>query len=209
MPLKQTNSAMPTDLIEVGRVLSAYGVRGWIKVHPYSAEAEVLLTVKKWWLRAPVPPNKAGDLATAPAQLYTVVKSRPHSGTVAAQFQGFDDRTPAEKLKAHTVWVSRADFPSADEDEHYWVDLIGCLLYGDHNGQSVLVGQVKNVFDNGAHAVLDVQVGTLNDQAQFIAQLDEKGRPIAELVPFVEAYVHTVDTDAKKILSSWPVDTSL
>lgn len=206
MPSKQTVSTMPTDLIEVGRVLSAYGVRGWIKVHPHSADAEALLTVKKWWLRAPVPPNKAGDLATAPAQLYTVVKSRPHSSTVVAQFQGFDDRTPAEKLKAYTVWVSRAEFPSVDDDEHYWVDLIGCLLYGDHNGQSVLVGQVVNVFDNGAHAVLELHIGTLNDQAQFIAHSDSKGRPLVELVPFVDAYIHQVDTKAKLIQSSWPVD---
>lgn len=206
MPSKQVVSTVPTDLVEVGRVLSAYGVRGWIKVQPYSADAEVLLTVNKWWLRAPVPPNKAGDLATAPAQFYSVVKSRPHSATVVAQFQGFDDRDPAEKLKAHTVWVSRADFPSVDEDEHYWVDLIGCLLYGDHNGQSVLVGQVDNVFDNGAHTVLEIHTGTLNDQAQFIAHSTAKGRPVVELVPFVDAYIHQVDTDKKQIHSSWPVD---
>lgn len=204
MPLKQMSSALPADLIEVGRVVSAYGVRGWVKVQPYSADAEALLSVKKWWLRAPVPPNKAGDLATAPAQLFTVVKSRPHSATVVAQFQGFDDRDLAEKLKAHTVWISRAEFPSVDEDEYYWVDLIGCLLYGDHNGQSVLVGQVANVFDNGAHAVLEVHIGFLNDQAQFISQLDAKQRPVVELVPFVEAYINEVDQSKKTIRSSWP-----
>lgn len=205
MSSKQMSSDLPADLIEVGRVVSAYGVRGWVKVQPYSADAEALLTIKNWWLRAPVPPNKAGDLVTAPAQLFTVTKSRPHSATVVAQFQGFDDRDFAEKLKAHTVWVSRSEFPSVDEDEHYWVDLIGCLLYGDHNGQSVLVGQVANVFDNGAHAVLEVHTGFLNDQAQFISHLDAKQRPVVELVPFVEAYIDAVDNKAKTILSSWPI----
>lgn len=206
MPTNQSNTALPDDLIEVGRVLSAYGVRGLVKVQPYSTDAGVLLAAKKWWLRAPVPPNKAGSLKTAPAQLYTVVNARPHSATVVAQFQGFNDRDLAEKLKAHTVWVSRAEFPSAAEDEHYWVDLIGCLLYGDHNGQSVLVGQVENVFDNGAHAVLEIHTGTLNDQAQFIAHSTAKGRPIVELVPFVDAFIHQVDTDKKQIHSSWSVD---
>lgn len=205
MSSKQISSDLPADLVEVGRVVSAYGVRGWVKVQPYSADAEALLSVKKWWLRAPVPPNKAGDLATAPAQLYTVVKSRPHSATVVAQFQGFDDRDLAEKLKAHTVWVSRSEFPSVDKDEYYWVDLIGCLLYGDHNGQSVLVGQVVNVFDNGAHAVLEVHTGFLNDQAQFISHHDVKQRPVVELVPFVEAYINQVDNNTKTIHSSWPV----
>lgn len=207
MTTKQPNSALlPNDLIEVGRVLSAYGLGGWVKVQPYSAEADVLLTAKNWWLRAPVPLNKAGSLSTAPAQLHKVVKSRPHSATVVAHLQGFNDRDPAEKLKAHTVWVSRSDFPTVTKDEHYWVDLIGCLLYGDHNGQSVLIGQVVNVFDNGAHAILDLHTGTLNDQAQFMPKLDEKGKVIEELIPFVDAYIHTVDTNAKLIHSSWPVD---
>lgn len=206
MPFNQVDSTVPTDLVEVGRVISAYGVKGWVKVHPYSADAEVLLSAKRWWLQKPVPPNKAGHLDTASAQLYTVVRSRPHSATVIAQFQGFDDRDQAEKLKAHTVWVSRADFPSVDEDEHYWVDLIGCLLYGDRNGQSVLVGKVEHVFDNGAHAVLEVHTGTLNDQAQFIAQLDAKKRPIVELIPFVDAYVHHVDIKTKQIHTTWPLD---
>ena len=201
-----TTTAMPTDLIEVGRVVSAYGVRGWIKIQPYSADAEVLLQVNNWWLRAPVPPNRAGDLATAPAQFYTVHQSRPHSATVVAQLQGMDDRDLAEQLKAHTIWISRAEFPSVDEDEHYWVDLIGCLLYGDHNGQSVLVGKVVNVFDNGAHAVLEVHRGFLNDQAQFISQFDAKQRPLLALVPFVEAYVHQVDLATKTLSSSWPAD---
>ena len=202
------SSDLPADLVEVGRVMSAYGVRGWVKVQPYSASAEALLSINKWWLRAPVPPNKAGSLATASAQLYTVVKSRPHSATVVALFQGFDDRDPAEKLKAHTVWVSRAEFPAVDEDEHYWVDLIGCLLYGDHNGQSVLVGKVVNVFDNGAHAVLELHTGSLNDQAQFVAHSTDKAKPIVEMVPFVDAYIHSVDTDTKQIHSSWSVDNA-
>lgn len=208
MSIPQYSTEYPDDLIEVGRVLSAYGLRGWIKVQPYSADADVLLTAKNWWLRAPVPPNRSRSLKTAPAQLYTVVNSRPHSATVVALFQGFDNRDPAEKLKAYTVWVSRADFPSADEDEHYWVDLIDCLLYGDLNGQSVLVGKVVNVFDNGAHAVLELHTGSLDDQAQFVVHLDAKERPIVEMVPFVEAYVHSVDTDAKLIHSSWPIDNA-
>lgn len=202
----QYSSTFPDDLVEVGRVLSAYGLRGWIKVQPYSADADVLLTAKNWWLRAPMPPKKAGSLDTAPAQSYTVIKSRPHSATVIAQFQGFDNRDPAEKLKAHTVWVSRADFPAESEDEHYWVDLIGCLLFSDHNSQSTLVGQVVNVFDNGAHAVLELHTGALDDQAQFVAHTSPKGKPIIELVPFVDAFIHSVDTDNKTIHSSWFVE---
>ena len=196
MPTHSPSTAFPDDLVEVGRVVSAYGLRGWIKVVPYSADADVLLTAKKWWLRTPVPPNRSRSLQTAPAQLYTVVRARPHSATVVAQFQGFDNRDPAELLKAHTVWVSRADFPAASDDEHYWVDLIDCQVYGDQQGESVPIGKVVNVFDNGAHAVLELHTGAVN----------KNNKPIVELVPFVEAYVHQVDTKAKRIDTSWPVD---
>ena len=37
------SNAAPADLIELGRITAAYGIKGWVKVQPHSAQAEVLL----------------------------------------------------------------------------------------------------------------------------------------------------------------------
>lgn len=199
------NNDTPHDLIELGRVVSAYGVRGWVKIQPHSSQAEVLLQCKQWWLKAPAS-RIGGAGALAPARKLPVLSSRRHGSTVVAQLDGILDRTVAETLKGHTIWVPRGEFPAANEDEVYWADLIGCRLYGQSEDKPALIGQVVNVSDNGAHAVLHVARGHIDEQDQVILQKDQKGRSIEVLVPFVRAHVHTVDIDAKRLDSDWPLD---
>ena len=200
-------SVIPKDLVELGRVVSAYGVRGWVKIQPYAADGDALLTAKRWWLKTPVSPAHGGGAGvSASTTPFTVQQAKWHSGTVVALFKGFDDRNQSEPLKAHTVWVSRADFPAADEEEFYWVDLLDCLLYGEEEGgQSALLGRVAQVLDNGAHAVLEVEQGSLDDAQHFTPVLSAKGKRQTILVPFVKECVHTVDLAAKRLDSNWPV----
>lgn len=116
------------------------------------------------------------------------------------------DRTQAETLKGWSVWVSRADFPEPGTDEYYWVDLVGCLLYGDDDGQQVLIGEVTGVMDNGAHGILQVARVRPGPDGQNEFLMDAKGRQLQALVPFVAAHVHTVDLENKQLFSNWPVD---
>lgn len=198
------HAGAPEDLVELGRIVSAYGVRGWIKIQPHSSDARTLLMADVWWLRAPVPPGKTGALSSpAPAR---VLASRPHGATVVAQLDIVLDRDRAETLKGHTVWVSRSKFPDAEDDEYYWVDLIGCLLYGEHEGQPALIGQVAEVIDNGAHGILRVARATQKSDGNLVFMKNDKGRDEEVLVPFVSAHVHTVDLAAKRLDSNWPVE---
>lgn len=194
----------PADLVELGRILSAYGVRGWVKIQPHSANAEVLLAAKTWWLKAPVPIGYTGALPSAFQA--GVVAVRPQGATVVAQLSAVSDRDQADAMKGHTVWVPRADFPSAEDDEYYWVDLIDCQLFGELDGQPTLIGKVIEVIDNGAHALLRVARATLDSNDELVLMRNEKGRVIEVLVPFVNAHVHTVNIANKRLDSNWPVE---
>lgn len=199
------SNGAPEDLVELGRIVSAYGVRGWIKIQPHAANGQVLLNAKTWWVKAPAPLGGAGVLSSA--QAVKVTASRIHSGTVVAQLATVPDRDVAEKLKGYTVSVPRSAFPAPDDDEYYWVDLVGCRLFGEDDDQaSVLIGQVTGVIDNGAHAILQVNRATEDTQGPLQFLQDEKGREIQVLVPFVSAHVHTVDLPNKTLHSNWPVD---
>lgn len=194
----------PADLVELGRIVSAYGVRGWVKIQPHSSNGQVLLAAKTWWLKAPA--LKASPGASPLAFAVQVVASRPQGATVVAQLDAAPDRDRAEALKGHTVWVPRADFPAADDDEYYWVDLIGCKLFGEHEGRSMLIGQVLDVIDNGAHAVLRVGRATADAGGELTFMQNEKGKTVEVLVPFVSAHVHTVDIAAQRLESNWPAE---
>lgn len=194
----------PQDLVELGRVTGAYGLRGWVKIQPHTAGSNVLLSTRTWWLRRPVAPVHAGELpAPWPA---TVQKSRTQGSTIVGSLHGIVDRNEAEKLRGCTVWVSRSAFPVTSEDEYYWVDLIGCVVYGEQGGHSALLGTVEDVMDNGAHAVLRVKRHVLDEEGAAQPLLDAKGRQQEALVPFVSAHVHTVDLNNRRLDSNWPVD---
>lgn len=184
--------------------MSAYGVRGWVKIQPHSANAQVLLAAKTWWLKAPVPVGSTGVLPSAFGA--DVIACRPQGSTVVAELDIVADRDQAEAMKGHTVWVPRSDFPSADDDEYYWVDLIGCQLFGELDGQPALIGKIIDVVDNGAHALLRVARATSDANGQLVLMENEKGRAIEVLVPFVSAHVHTVDIANKRLDSNWPVE---
>lgn len=218
-----THAVAPADLVELGRIVAAYGVKGWIKIQPHSADADVLLSVAAsakpasapvapaatWWLARPALPgtSAAASGKSSPAHPYAIRAARPHGSHIVAQLEGIDDRDQAEALKGMAVYAPRSAFPAPDPDEYYWVDLIGCTLYGDHEGAPVLLGVVDEVLDNGAHAVLKVRRQQLPPQGgDPVPLLDAKGRPVDVLVPFVQAHVRAVDLANRRIDSDWPLD---
>ncbi len=110
---------------------------------------------------------------------------------MVAQATGVSDRNLAEALKGRRVWVRRADFPAPDENEFYWVDLIGCTV---SNEQGELLGEVSGLIDNGAHQIMQV------------AYVLPDGKAGERLVPFVDAFLRTVDTAGKRIVVDWGLD---
>lgn len=198
------HSGAPEDLVELGRVISAFGVRGWIKVQPHSADSEALLAARTWWFQPHASAESRGaGFAPFPVG---VVSSRMHGSTVVAQLDAITDRDDAQLLKAHTIWVPRSGFPKAADDEYYWVDLIGCRLFGHQEGQHALIGKVLGVGDNGAHAILRVARAVANDRGGLDLLQNAKGKEVEVLVPFVAAHVQSVDLANKRIDTDWPVE---
>lgn len=192
----------PNDLVELGRIVSAYGVRGWVKAQPHSSQSTVLRAAPVWWLcppSGPLPtPADSSSSASLPASVlsrctpHAVKQCRPQGLTVVAELDGVPDRDVADSKRGYTIYVSREYFPQAKSDEYYWVDLIGCQVFTEDQ----LMGQVQEVLDNGAHAILRVKT----------LKLDAKGRPQEVLVPFVAAHVQHVDIKTRRIETDWPFD---
>jgi 16S rRNA processing protein RimM len=190
-------------LIELGRIVSAYGIRGWVKIQPHAVDGDTLLAAETLWLKAPLAQASSGA-SPFPVR---VIASRRHSAAIVAQLEGIVERDAAEALKSHAVLASRQDFPAAQDDEYYWVDLVGCRLYGERqDGEPALLGQVRDVIENGAHAILRVARASFDESGQLVWMKDSKDRPQEVLVPFVAAHVHTVDLAGKRLDSNWPVD---
>jgi 16S rRNA processing protein RimM len=185
------DAGMPADAVEVGRIIGPWGVKGEIKVKPYSSDAEVLFSSSHWFLQAsdqPRPPG-AKPHVPLPAQLQ-VLRARGQGDSVVGTVDGLTDRDQAQALAGARVFVSRANFPvTRNDNEFYWVDLIGLAVV---NRAGLALGQVAGLIETGPHCVL--RIVALEDGAEEC------------LIPFVAAYVDTVDRAGRVITVDWEAD---
>jgi 16S rRNA processing protein RimM len=173
---------IPEDLVLVGYVSGAYGIQGWVRIKPYSPDADALLHAKTWWLDKP-------DFHDV-----EMMQVKYHSGDVVARLMGVAGRDAAEALKGAAVQISRSHFPALSDDEFYWLDLIGLEV---ENLQGEQLGVVRDLMDNGAHPILRVAPPQVPG--------DEKAQQEI-LIPFVDHFVKTVDQKTKKITVDWELD---
>lgn len=190
-----TPSSLPDDAIEVGRILDAWGVKGWVKILPHSTDPEALFAAKSWFLQAPDAKFRPGFTLFSGTVTLSVDESKVHSDTVVAKFLGLDDRNAAEALRGARIFLPRSSFPAASKDEYYWVDLIGLKVV---NREGVDLGLVRDLMATGPHSVLCVE---------YTAQQEDGGTTTAErMIPFVSVYVDAVDIAGKCITVDWQPD---
>ena len=190
-----TSSSLPADALEVGRILDAWGVKGWVKILPHSTDPEALFSAKTWYLQAPDAKFRPGFSLFSGTVSLKVDEAKIHSGTVVAKFSGIDDRNVAEALRGARIFLARSSFPEASTDEYYWVDLIGLNVV---NREGVALGCVRDLMTTGPQSVLCIEyTSTQEDGTSMSAE---------RMIPFVSAYVDKVDIAGKCITVDWQPD---
>ncbi|MBI2733579.1 MAG: ribosome maturation factor RimM [Aquabacterium sp.] len=221
-PVLEDGVVWPADAVEVGRIVDAWGVKGGIKVQPFSSDPQALFCTKKWFLRPGEPasgalprPSAASVAASASAsakaapaakpaaapkgvarlskpRFLQVKQARDQGDVVVATAEGLEDRNAAEALKGARVYVSRSAFPTPDEDEFYWVDLIGLDVV---NKEGQALGKVVDLLDTGPNSVLRLE-----------GEAGEDGKPVERMIPFVSAYIVSVSLADRRIVADWGLD---
>jgi 16S rRNA processing protein RimM len=190
-----TSASLPDDAIEVGRMLDAWGVKGWLKVLPHSKDPAALFESKTWFLQVPEARFRPGFAAFSGTVSIQIDEAKSHSASVVVKIAGLDERTAAEALRGARIFLPRSSFPTASKDEYYWVDLIGLTVV---NREGFDLGRVRDLMATGPHSVLCVEFETPAVDGSM--KLEER------LIPFVSAYVDTVDLAAKRITVDWQPD---
>ena len=195
MTLNFKSSALPDDAVEVGRILDAWGVKGWLKILPHSSQPEALFSTRSWFLQAPDAKFRPGFNAFTGTVTLSVDEAKTHSDSVVAKINGLDDRSQAECLRGCRIFLPRSAFPTASKDEYYWVDLIGLNVV---NREGTAMGCVRDLMATGPNSVLCVEYQT--------TQEDGTSKAEERMIPFVSAYVDSVDIAGKLITVDWQPD---
>ena len=181
----------PADAVEVARIIDAWGVKGWIKLQPFATDPQALFSSRRWYLSLPA--HAIGAAPIPPLLHVTHVKT--HADTVVAAVRELTDRDAAHALRGARVFVARSSFPTAAEDEFYWVDLIGVEVV---NRGGHALGRVTALIDTGPHSVLCVRRPDAGPEVPDTAA--------ERLIPFVAAYIDRVDMAARRIEVDWGLD---
>jgi 16S rRNA processing protein RimM len=118
--------------------------------------------------------------------LLRIIQAREQGDGIVATCHELTDRDAAEAMAGARIFVPRSSFPTPDDDEFYWVDLIGLTV---RNRDGLELGTVATLIETGPHCVLSIRP----------AQADADD----VLIPFVDAYVDRVDREARTIHVDW------
>ena len=159
---------MPENRIRFGTVGRAHGIKGAVRVNFENPDSDFF---------APgvhVHIEKHGDFE---------VEKILGGGRI--HFVGVKDRNQAEALRGGVIFVDRDELPELDDDEYYFVDLIGAdvmLESGD------VLGTIQKFWTNNAQDIADVKMAS--------------GRVVA--MPFVSNILVDVQPDEKRVVVNPP-----
>ncbi len=103
----------------IGEVLKPQGIRGELKVKPFTDTAEDMAAYKRVFMDGTE---------------YRVLRARVGDGCVYLSLRGVPDRNAAELLRGKKLTVPRDDAPALEEGTYYIADLLGSEIFTE-NGQ--------------------------------------------------------------------------
>ncbi len=123
---------MPVERVCLGRIVGAHGVRGMVRIKPFTEVPEDV--------------DAYGPLTDGKGErTFDVTVSGPHKGTVLAWIDGVQDRDAAERLRGTDLCVPRDRLPEAGADDE------GAVVTVDGTD----LGRVLAVHDFGAGDVVE------------------------------------------------------
>lgn len=151
------------DFILLGKITKPHGIRGEVKIYPYSGQPENFPDYRKMYIG----PSEEERVP------YTIERARVQGKTVILKLDGCGDRSAAEHLVDHELWLERDDLPDLGDEEYYWADLEDKAVRTE---DGLELGWVTGILDTGAHDILSVT-----------------GRGHEYLIPIREEFVVTID----------------
>jgi 16S rRNA processing protein RimM len=135
------------DLVCVGAVAGAYGVRGEVRLKSFCADPEGI---------ADYAPLCTEDGVRS----FTVRLTGQTKGGFTARLGGVSSKEAADALRGVRLYAPRDRLPSLPDDEYYHADLIG-LSVVDTGGMAL--GTVTAVHNHGATDLLELRVPGASD----------------------------------------------
>lgn len=143
--LHDNNGGRQNNLVAIGVIKGAHGIRGQVKIQSFTDDPEALFDY--------------GDVFNAHGTKLNITLNGATSSGLIATIKGINDRNGAEALKGTQLFIDASKLPDADEEsgEFYYHDLIGMKVI---NTAGEPLGKVLAVHNFGAGDILELQLKT-------------------------------------------------
>lgn len=129
-----------SDKICIGEISNVHGIKGQVTVRSFADDSSLFTS-------GAVVTDKKGT------QEFNFTKFAPHKNSFLAVLEGVETREAAEELKGTQLYIERDALPDTQDDETYYVDLIGLdVIEGDDK-----IGAVVAVQNFGASDLLEIK----------------------------------------------------
>jgi len=135
-----TSSGHTGELICVGVVTGARGIKGDVRIKSFTADPENLSRYRPL-------SDRSGS------RVFEVTVTGQAKGQLIARIAGINDRTAAERLKGIELFVPEDVLPEPEDGEFYISDLIGLRVELEDGSEFGTVSAVENF---GAGDVLEI-----------------------------------------------------
>ena len=130
---------MKLDMIKVGRIVNAHGIRGEVRVQPRDGDPAFLTRFKTFYLDG---------------QPLTPTANHVHKSLVLMKLPGVEDMNAALALKDRDLYIRRAD-ARLHKGEFFDDELLGLEVFDAQTG--ALLGELVQVDPYPAHKVYTVR----------------------------------------------------
>ncbi len=170
----------PDHRLDVGRITSVYGIKGWVRIRSETEPPENIFSYQPWYIG-----GKDGG------QVVEIDEFRHQGKGFVAHIRGVDDRDVAQTYCQKDIRIDKSQLPNLDASEYYWHQLQDLKVYSEGDWGRVLLGTVARFMETGANDVLVV--------ASCSDSIDQQER----LIPWLEDFVRSVDLDKNEIAVFW------
>ncbi len=134
---------METDFTPLGKILSAWGVRGAVKFLLYNPESKALEKTRQLYV-------KVGFSF----ELFAIKSLQKQGKFLIIYFEGYHSPEAVLELKGKEAFLPTEKLPKKEKGEVYIFELIGMKVYSSEGEK---MGMVKRVDNYGASEILIVE----------------------------------------------------
>ncbi len=168
---------MKTEYLEGGRICTAHGVKGEVKVEHYCDTPSVLAKQRKVYIKHPL-----GDFTER-----AVLSSAVAGQFVILRLEGIDSREAAIALRGVSIYLHRDSIPKK-EGSIFIADMIGLPVIHAERGE--LLGEIGDVSDIAGRRIYTVKTARgdvlLPDVPEFIKEISEEAIKVLPISGFFD-----------------------